>query len=122
VGNGRGGISGTGKHLFQPRQPAGAARAKGRSLIRQAAAWAVGRLSAGRDGDISDVVLVVDETADEKSSDGCVGAACQYSGTVGGTALCQVAVTLTVAARAGHALIGRALYLPRGLGRRRGAP
>src|SRR6185312_7117861 len=43
---------------------------------------------------------------------GCVGAACQYSGTVGGTALCQVAVTLTWAAPGGHALIGRALYLP----------
>ena len=29
-----------------------------------------------------------------------------------GFALCQVAVTLTCAAPAGHALIGRALYLP----------
>ena len=54
------------------------------------------------------------ETADEKSSADCVGAACQYSGTVGGTALCQVAVTLTYAAPVGHALIGRALYLPEG--------
>jgi SRSO17 transposase len=54
----------------------------------------------------------VDETADEKASDGCAGAARQYSGTAGGVALCQVAVTLTYAAPAGHALIGRALYLP----------
>jgi SRSO17 transposase len=60
------------------------------------------------------VVLIVDETADEKSSADCVGAACQYRGTVGGTALCQVAVTLTYAAQGGHALIGRALYLPEG--------
>jgi hypothetical protein len=37
------------------------------------------------------VLLIVDETADEKSSDGCVGAACQYSRTMGGTVLCQVA-------------------------------
>ena len=73
-------------------------------------AEAAGHLPAGHD--VSDVVLIVDETADEKSSDGCVGAACQYSGTVGGTALCQVAVTLTYAAPDGHALIGRALYLP----------
>ena len=40
------------------------------------------------------------------------GAARQYSGTVGGVALCQVAVTLTYATGRGHALIGRALYLP----------
>jgi SRSO17 transposase len=31
---------------------------------------------------------------------------------VGGVALCQVAVTLTYATGRGHALIGRALYLP----------
>jgi DDE superfamily endonuclease len=56
----------------------------------------------------------VDETADEKSSGNAAGAARQYSGTVGGIALCQVAVTLTYATRRGHALIGRALYLPEG--------
>ena len=54
----------------------------------------------------------MDETADEKSSADCAGAARQYSGTVGGIAMCQVAVTLTCAAPARHALIGRALYLP----------
>ena len=37
-----------------------------------------------------------------------------YSGTPGGVALCQVAVTLTYATSRGHALIGRALYLPEG--------
>jgi SRSO17 transposase len=71
-----------------------------------AAAWAAGHLDDG------DAVLIVDETADEKSSADAVGAARQYSGTVGGIALCQVAVTLTYAAGRGHALIGRALYLP----------
>jgi SRSO17 transposase len=73
-----------------------------------AAAWAVSYL------DDADAVLIVDETADEKSSADCVGAARQYSGTVGGIALCQVAVTLTYATGRGHALIGRALYLPEG--------
>jgi SRSO17 transposase len=73
-----------------------------------AAAWAAGHL------DDRDAVLVVDETADEKSSADAVGAARQYSGTVGGVALCQVAVTLTYARGRGHALIGRALYLPEG--------
>jgi SRSO17 transposase len=54
----------------------------------------------------------VDETADEKSSTDAVGAARQYSGTAGGIALCQVAVTLTFATSRGHTLIDRALYLP----------
>ena len=72
-----------------------------------AAAWAARHLDDG------DAVLILDETADEKSS-AAAGAARQYSGTVGGVALCQVAVTLTFATGRGHALIGRALYLPEG--------
>jgi len=75
-------------------------------VLDAAVAWAVARL------DDDDAVLVVDETADEKSSADAVGAARQYSGTVGGVALCQVAVTMTFATSRGHALIGRALYLP----------
>src|SRR6266550_1556053 len=78
----------------------------GQRVLDIAAAWAVSHLDDG------DGVLIVDETADEKSSAGTVGAARQYSGTVGGIALCQVAVTLAYATRRGHALIGRALYLP----------
>jgi hypothetical protein len=39
-------------------------------------------------------------------------AARQYSGTVGGIALCRVAVTVTYATGRGHALIVRAFYLP----------
>jgi len=41
-----------------------------------------------------------------------VGAARQYSGTPGGIALCQVAVTLTLATSHGHTLIGRKPYPP----------
>jgi SRSO17 transposase len=77
-------------------------------MLDTAAGWAVSHLDDG------DAVLIVDETADEKSSADAVGAARQYSGTVGGIALCQVAVTLTYATGRGHALIGRALYLPEG--------
>src|SRR5579863_10010081 len=88
------------------------ARCDEQRMLDTAAGWAVGRLSAGQDE--ADAVLIVDETADEKSSDSCAGASHQYSGTVGGTAMCQVAVTLAYAAPAGHALIGRALYLPEG--------
>jgi SRSO17 transposase len=75
-------------------------------MLDIAAGWAVSHLDDGAG------VLVVDETADEKSSCDAVGAARQYSGTVGGIALFQVAVTLTYATSRGHALIGRALYLP----------
>jgi hypothetical protein len=53
-------------------------------VLDAAAAWAVAQLDDG------DAVLVVDETADEKSSTEAVGAARQYCGTVGGIALCQV--------------------------------
>jgi SRSO17 transposase len=70
-------------------------------MLDIAAGWAAGHLD-DRDG-----VLIVDETADEKSSTGAAGPG-QYSGTVGGIALCQVAVTLTYATSRGHALIGRA--------------
>lgn len=86
------------------------ARCDERQLLDAAAGRAAAHLAAGQDED--DVVLIVDETADEKSSAGCADAARQYSGTVGGIAMCQVAVTLTCAAPAGHALIGRSLYLP----------
>ena len=75
-------------------------------VLDVASAWAARHLDDG------DAVLTVDETADEKSSADCVGAARQYSGTTGDVALCQVAVTLTYATGRGHALIGRALYLP----------
>ncbi len=75
-------------------------------MLDTAAVWAAEHLDDGGG------VLIVDETADEKSSANCAGAARQYSGTVGGIALCQVMVTVTYATRRGHALIGRALYLP----------
>ncbi len=88
------------------------ARCDERQMTDAAADWAAGHLAAGQDQDGSDAVLIIDETADAKSSADCAGAARQYSGTLGGIALCQVAVTLTYAAPAGHALIGRALYLP----------
>jgi SRSO17 transposase len=86
-----------------------------RRVLNIAAAWAVSHLDDG------DGVPIVDETADEKSSGNAAGAARQYSGTVGGIALCQVAVTLTYATGRGHALIGRALYLPEGPAARGGS-
>jgi len=75
-------------------------------LVDAAAGWAADRLGDG------DGVLIIDETGDGKSSADAAGAARQYSGSVGGVALCQVMVTLTYATGCGHTLLGRALYLP----------
>jgi SRSO17 transposase len=74
------------------------ARVDDRQLLDAGADWAAAHITAGQDE--GDVMLIVDETADEKSSSDCAGAARQYSGTVGGIAMCQVAVTLTCASRA----------------------
>lgn len=61
----------------------------------------------------ADAVLVVDETGDLKKGDQSVGGQRQYTGTAGRIENAQVAVFLTYAARRGHALIDRALYLPK---------
>jgi SRSO17 transposase len=74
--------------------------------VDMAATWAAARLADG------DGVLIIDETGDAKSSENCAGAARQYSGSLGGVALCQVMVTLAYATSRGHTLLGRALYLP----------
>jgi SRSO17 transposase len=58
-------------------------------------------------------VLVVDETGDLKKGDQSVGVQRQYTGTAGRIENAQVAVFLTYAAPRGHALIDRALYLPK---------
>jgi SRSO17 transposase len=88
------------------------ARCDDRAMLDEAADWTIEQLHGEQDGDSRNAVLIVDETSDVKSSADCVGAARQYCGATGGVALCQVAVTLTYAVPAGHALIGRALYLP----------
>src|SRR6476619_2327852 len=58
-------------------------------------------------------VLVVDETGDVKKGTATVGVQRQYTGTAGRIENAQVAVYLTYAAPRGHALIDRALYVPR---------
>lgn len=55
-------------------------------------------------------ILVVDETGDVKKGVHSVGVQRQYTGRIENS---QVAVYLTYAAPRGHALIDRALYLPR---------
>ena len=61
----------------------------------------------------ADAVLVVDETGDVKKGTASAGVQRQYSGTAGRVENCQVAVFLSYASAAGHALIDRELYLPR---------
>jgi SRSO17 transposase len=60
-----------------------------------------------------DAVLVVDETRDLKKGTRTVAVQRQYTGTAGRIENAQVAVYLTYATRAGHALIDRSLYLPK---------
>ncbi|MFW0797811.1 IS701 family transposase [Gordonia sp. CPCC 205515] len=62
---------------------------------------------------VDQAVLVVDETGDLKKGTNTVGVQRQYTGTAGRIENSQVAVYLTYATRVGHALIDRALYLPR---------
>jgi SRSO17 transposase len=60
-----------------------------------------------------DAVLIIDETGDLKKGACTVGVQRQYTGTAGRIENAQVAVYLTYAGRAGHAMIDRELYLPR---------
>lgn len=58
-------------------------------------------------------VLFVDETGDLKKGTHTVGVQRQYTGTAGRVENSQVAVDLSDATTAGHALIDRALYVPK---------
>jgi len=60
-----------------------------------------------------EAVLVVDETGDLKKGAKTVGTQRQYTGTAGRVENAQVAVYLTYASAAGHAMIDRELYLPK---------
>ena len=58
-------------------------------------------------------VLIVEETGFLKKGEKSVGVARQYTGVVGDTVNCQVAVFLAYASKKGAAFLDRALYLPR---------
>src|SRR3954452_15764171 len=60
-----------------------------------------------------DAVLVLDETGFLKQGKGSCGVARQYTGSAGKITNCQVGVFAAYASRHGHALIDRALYLPK---------
>ncbi len=58
-------------------------------------------------------IIAVDETGDVKKGTATVGVQRQYTGTAGRIENAQVAVYLTYIGLRGHALIDRALYLPK---------
>src|SRR4030042_2262486 len=68
-----------------------------------------------------DGVLVVDETGFLKQGVHSAGVKRQYSGTAGRVANCQIGVFVAYGSRRGHALLDRALYIPRAWLGRRGA-
>ncbi len=60
-----------------------------------------------------DGILIVDETGFLKKGNKSVGVKRQYSGTAGRIENSQIGVFLAYRSRAGHALLDRALYLPK---------
>src|SRR3954454_18146687 len=58
-------------------------------------------------------VLVIDETGFLKQGKASCGVARQYTGSAGKVTNCQIGVFAAYVSRHGHALIDRALYLPR---------
>src|SRR6476469_6641892 len=60
-----------------------------------------------------DAVLVLDETGFLKQGKASCGVARQYAGSAGKVTNCQVGVLAAYVSRHGHALIDRALYLPK---------
>src|SRR5436190_17653985 len=62
---------------------------------------------------VPDAVLVLDETGFLKQGKASCGVARQYTGSAGKVTNCQVGVFAAYVSRHGHALIDRALYLPK---------
>jgi SRSO17 transposase len=99
---------------------AGDASPEGMQHLLSGAVWDAGKVRDDVRGYVIDhlgdpeAVLVIDETGDCKKGTHTVGVARQYTGTSGKIDNAQVAVYLTYVSRHGHAVIDRALYLPRG--------
>jgi SRSO17 transposase len=107
------------KNCWTIAEQAGDATPDGMQHLLARARWDAGGVRddlrgyvTGQLGDAG-AVLVVDETGDLKKGTATVAVQRQYTGTAGRIENAQVAVYLSYAARAGHALIDRELYLPR---------
>src|SRR3954470_1332519 len=60
-----------------------------------------------------DAVLVIDETGFLKQGKASCGVARQYTGSAGKVTNCRIGVFAAYVSRRGHALVDRALYLPK---------
>jgi SRSO17 transposase len=107
------------KNCWTLAEQAGDATPDGMQHLLAAARWDAGGVRDDLRGYVIEQlgspggVLVVDETGDVKKGTASAGVQRQYSGTAGRVENCQVAVFLSYASAAGHALIDRELYLPR---------
>jgi SRSO17 transposase len=107
------------KNGWQLAEQAGEATPDGMQRLLSTAVWEAGAVRdelgtyiAEHLGE-AEAVLVADETGFPKQGHHSAGVKRQYSGTLGKVANCQVGVFLTYASNRGHALLDRALYLPR---------
>ena len=106
------------KNCWTIAEQAGDATPDGMQHLLAAARWDADAVRDDLRGYVIDylgspgAVLVVDETGDVKKGKASAGVQRQYSGTAGRVENCQVAVFLSYASPAGHALIDRELYLP----------
>jgi SRSO17 transposase len=107
------------KNGWQLAEAAGEVEPDGMQRLVHQARWdeeavrdALQQFVAERFGD-PDGVLILDETGFVKKGVKSVGVQRQYSGTAGKVENCQVAVFVAYASRHGHALVDRALYLPK---------
>jgi SRSO17 transposase len=107
------------KNCWTIAEHAGDATPDGMQHLLAGARWDAGAVRDDLRGYVVDqlgdpgAVLVVDETGDLKKGTMSAGVQRQYTGTAGRIENSQVAVFLTYAAPAGHALIDRELYLPK---------
>jgi SRSO17 transposase len=107
------------KNCWTIAEQAGDATPDGMQHLLAAARWTAGAVRDDVRAYVveylgsADAVLVVDETGDVKKGAASAGVQRQYSGTAGRVENCQVAVFLSYASAAGHALIDRELYLPK---------
>jgi SRSO17 transposase len=108
------------KNCWTIAEHAGDASPEGMQHLLSGAVWDAGKVRDDVRGYVIDhlgdpeAVLVIDETGDCRKGTHTVGVARQYTGTSGKIDNAQVAVYLTYVSRHGHAVIDRALYLPRG--------
>jgi SRSO17 transposase len=107
------------KNCWKIAEHAGDATPDGMQHFLAAASWDAGGVRDDLRGYVAEhlghpgAVLVVDETGDLRKGVASAGVQRQYTGTAGRIENSQVAVFLTYAAPAGHALIDRELYLPK---------